>query len=527
MKKTNLKQFALLLAAILLPGSVWAGGTTDEYNAALAVLENGATYTISTVYNEVTYYLTTSGTLTATEAEAGQFLFQKKENAASMFPTGWNMSSGDMKGFKSYVWSDRTLYIATNTTATSITDDICQVLFLNENGKYAMRCTNVNKANEYANGKWDGVNNAYWYVFDPTGGSSVPTAGYGTTSSTIGYASYVWTLTKVAEAIVVPDFTIVATKVYKVKDTSDNSFLSSGNKFAIIECSSSNGTYFIYDITIGQFVTISDGNISEQAAPTPIAVASASSAENYATLVGTYGDVFTLGDNTTVWAFIEQEDETYTLDITNGSDSNSFIWKVTDGLHIQNFSYTATINAFGTLMIPFDATLPDGMKAYNLTGVTDGYIQGEEVENITRNKPVLVKGSGSFTLTTTSGGTYKGNGAANGLLTGTYGQYNHSASSASNWVLQKLNDVVAFYQVDTAKPITIPAFHAFLTYTPEAGVKQLSISFDVATSINAANIQVEGLSDIFNLSGVRQATLTRGVNIVRKSDGSVRKLIVK
>ena len=72
-----MRKFRLLFAAMLsmLTWTCSVAQTNDEYEAALAAIESGEYYYISTDVDGIRYYLTTSGTLTDAITNAGIFSF--------------------------------------------------------------------------------------------------------------------------------------------------------------------------------------------------------------------------------------------------------------------------------------------------------------------------------------------------------------------------------------------------------------------------------------------------------------------
>ena len=96
---------------------------------------------------------------------------------------------------------------------------------------------------------------------------------------------------------------------------------------------------------------------------------------------------------------------------TGGANSASawYIEKVED---LTTIKHTVTMNAtFSSVMLGYNATVPDGVEAYNAEGVEDGYVSLVEVasegEVIPANTPVILyrtddKPSKTFTYTTTA-----------------------------------------------------------------------------------------------------------------------------
>lgn len=185
--------------------------------------------------------------------------------------------------------------------------------------------------------------------------------------------------------------------------------------------------------------------------------------------------------------------------------------------------------SFGTLMIPFEATsLPDGGKAYTLDQGVDllgGTLKGTEASTIAANSPVLVTAIGSYTgSNVTVPAVASGATRANGELVGTY-----TAMTAveGSYVLQNHTggEGVAFYLVGSTKP-TVNPFRAYIK-AQGSNARALRVVLGETSGISQTANDLDGKEQYFNLQGRRTEGPTKGLNVVRTADGSVRKQIVK
>ena len=170
-------------------------------------------------------------------------------------------------------------------------------------------------------------------------------------------------------------------------------------------------------------------------------------------------------------------------------------------------SYTLSAAGVGTLILPYDAVLPEGLKAYNCISLQGSTIVLEERTAITANMPVLLQGeAGTYTF---SGIPVAGNAPyTSGLLTGVLA----AEEITSGYVLQTQSGVTGFYAVDSSRPVTVPANHCYLQV--EAGVKVLSFLFpDDADHIEgpAANGNPRGPE--YDMSGKRIKEKQKGIHI--------------
>ncbi len=135
-----------------------------EYAAALYNIEDGANYSITTQVDEVTYYLTADGKLTADESGAGIFGFKKV--AGAQYGYGFLLTSQNNTRFSNPKNTDEASLTlgSLNTSTSSRSDWEAQVFFLNAEGKYAVRATNASYNGETSGWSW--IGNTYWAVHE-------------------------------------------------------------------------------------------------------------------------------------------------------------------------------------------------------------------------------------------------------------------------------------------------------------------------------------------------------------------------
>lgn len=170
--------------------------------------------------------------------------------------------------------------------------------------------------------------------------------------------------------------------------------------------------------------------------------------------------------------------------------------------------FTKTMNAdYGTMVIPFDASVPTGVEAYEITANNGEVLTTNKVEEITANKPVMLKGSGTvFTASNAAIAATAEGVQTNGLLNGAYAAT--AVPTENSYVLQNQGGDVNFYKAVAG--LTIDPFRAYLT-TATAGAR-LSFDFDQTTGIKT--IETAKDVNVYNLQGVRVANPTKGLYIV-------------
>ena len=174
-------------------------------------------------------------------------------------------------------------------------------------------------------------------------------------------------------------------------------------------------------------------------------------------------------------------------------------------------SFTTTVNAYKTLVLPFEAVVPEGFTASNATSVTGTHVDFEETSTISADQPVMVEGTGELVLTASNAtiAATSEDALTNGLLSGTYKSI---LAPVGSYVLQKLSGVIGFYQVAEGAQPTVKAFRAWLN-VPASDVKAFYFGDD-ATGLENLNANTNLNETIYNLAGQRMNKMQKGVNIV-------------
>lgn len=183
---------------------------------------------------------------------------------------------------------------------------------------------------------------------------------------------------------------------------------------------------------------------------------------------------------------------------------------------------------FATFVSPYSVAVPDGCEAYKIVSVDDAdVLQCEPVEQIVANEPVLLVGEGAHQFAANSVAVSANTGTlVSGLLNGSY---EATTAPASSYVLQNQSGVTAFYRVAEAGKQQVVPFTAYLTL-PAAGANVRMLSIDLgsdATAIENVLSSVATVVAVYDLSGRSVEGLQRGINLVKMSDGTVKKIIVK
>lgn len=188
--------------------------------------------------------------------------------------------------------------------------------------------------------------------------------------------------------------------------------------------------------------------------------------------------------------------------------------------------YAMTDAGWGTISLPFEAEVPAGLTAYAASNVAGNYLTLEEVDFLEMGTPYIVSGTA---------GTYRFDGpdvpysaptVKSGMLTGVVGD--NVGLKAGDYIMQNQGGAVGFYRL--AKDITKPAtkYRAFVRLEEGSSLAGNACFIipgtDSADGIDAVNADEE--TQIFDLSGRRINGVMRGINIIKNSDGSTRRVLV-
>ncbi len=169
-------------------------------------------------------------------------------------------------------------------------------------------------------------------------------------------------------------------------------------------------------------------------------------------------------------------------------------------------------NQWGTFLSPFAlATLPEGLQAYTVSGVTSTTVTLKETTSLAAYTPYLLYAAEGFNGTLS--GTLDASKYPNattvtssnlvGLLT--------QQEVSSGYILQNQGSGVAFYPVESGTPFVLNAGRCYLA--PEvSGTRSLNIIFDNdgTTGINEVNTATTESEQFYDLLGNKVTNLKPG-----------------
>lgn len=185
-------------------------------------------------------------------------------------------------------------------------------------------------------------------------------------------------------------------------------------------------------------------------------------------------------------------------------------------------------DCYGTFIAPFDVTLPDGVIAFSASSPSDDYVTFTEFsltdQKLPAGTPVIVRmNDHSAKNQTYYGPKATGSVLDNGLL----GYYNSGNKlSKGCYVLQDQGQGQMFYVVTADNTFTISKNRCCLPAATGGAAKVLRIAFEDTTAIGG-NITEATVAGYYSINGTKLSAPKSGVNIVKMSDGSVKKVLIK
>jgi hypothetical protein len=162
-------------------------------------------------------------------------------------------------------------------------------------------------------------------------------------------------------------------------------------------------------------------------------------------------------------------------------------------------SFIMTSAGWGTLMLPEETTIPDGLKAWTCSSVTSGKLNlTEQTSSFAANTPYIVSGTeGFYNFPTTA--TLSTDVKTAGYLSGVFAS---TSAPEGSYVLQNQSEGVKFYKVSASDPVTVKPFHCYLTVSGSAA-KSYSFDDNTTTAITSAVKVAAPNTSVYSISGVR------------------------
>ena len=185
------------------------------------------------------------------------------------------------------------------------------------------------------------------------------------------------------------------------------------------------------------------------------------------------------------------------LELTDGSGN----FYATADFTVTTASYSCNLNGYNILTLPFEANIPEGIKAYTLQPTLTEVICTQIADNrISANTPVLVEGTGSF--------YFEGSGNVSSPISLTVNDMNIVYISINapvdSYYLDTVDGVTAFYRTTQGTEKTINPFCAYLNFAM-ASSSYLPIKITSSNGYPIINISDENLPkfvNVYNIAGI-------------------------
>ena len=183
-------------------------------------------------------------------------------------------------------------------------------------------------------------------------------------------------------------------------------------------------------------------------------------------------------------------------------------------------------NEWGTICLPYAISSDENMELYNITGIGNSNLVVEKISELAAGTPALVRrvgGTGINPIATDVPVSATINSATNGTVT-MFGSYEEKKIDNANAYYIKSDK---FWQCNNY--FYCDPFRAYFV-ADNAGSNSFGIviSNDEPTGINSAvNTNADKAVVIYSIDGKQLGPLQQGVNIVKLSNGSTKKVVVK
>lgn len=218
-------------------------------------------------------------------------------------------------------------------------------------------------------------------------------------------------------------------------------------------------------------------------------------------------------------------------DFTNKNDANisfskdDLVPQLTVDYALATHILKVTEAGAATLVLPYEAEIPEGVKAYTLAYASGNKAVATELTGvIPANTPVLVNAEkGDYTFKATATLTTKAAKPVSGSL---HGVWSEVVVPEGSYVLQNQSGTVAFYRVEAAD-FKVKANQAYLSAPEAAGAKMLNIDFGgEATAINGVEAEASNANtQVYTIDGKKanrnnlakgQVYVTKGKTFILK-----------
>lgn len=173
--------------------------------------------------------------------------------------------------------------------------------------------------------------------------------------------------------------------------------------------------------------------------------------------------------------------------------------------------YTKSLVGYDLLLLPFQCSIPEGVKAYSMQPTTTEVVCTPITNGkIPANTPVLVEGNGVFSF---QGGGMVSNPRAL-KVSNLYGVYVSQLAPASSYLLNTTDGTPAFLKVALGAEPSVKPFTAYLLYPNSNTAASIPLRF-IETALHAPlrDVRYDSEKPVFDLLGRRVERPSKGLYI--------------
>jgi len=219
----------------------------------------------------------------------------------------------------------------------------------------------------------------------------------------------------------------------------------------------------------------------------------------------------------------------YANDVTKGLGYADDVIKLVDVANAAEWNFAddkallkVKANAYGTFVAPYEVTVPTDVSAYKVSKVTENLVTlTTNSATISGGTPVILKNDSEELISQTYYGKSATGTATSGALTGFY---EDGTAFTSGYVLQDQGEGQKFYKVNGS--FTGTKNRCYLNCASYGAKLMIYIEAEDATTIEEIDNGSMAV-EYFSINGVKLDESQKGVNIVRLSDGTVKKIFIK
>lgn len=211
------------------------------------------------------------------------------------------------------------------------------------------------------------------------------------------------------------------------------------------------------------------------------------------------------------------------LELTDG-----YPFAVPSGATATAATYTRSMsNKYGTVCLPYAVESTDAVKYYTIKSLAANELTLKAEATLPAGTPAIVEMVSGSSITANGSGALAEAGAPTDNLQ-LIGTYEAKTILASDYTGKGIYAISNNQFVQATNSINLPAFRAFFTAAASAESNIRLVFDEDATAIDAlsgeGDVTIEG---IYSLDGAEMPSLQKGINVVKFSNGEVKKVIVK